>query len=58
MGATAATISKRPQGYSLSYVGGMTKPKVNGETVKASVALEDFDEIEVGSVKLQFYTEK
>lgn len=58
MGATAATISKRPQGYSLSYVGGMTKPKVNGETVKASVGLEDFDEIEVGSVKLQFYTEK
>jgi len=58
MGATAATISKRPQGFSLSYVGGMTKPKVNGETVKASVALEDFDEIEVGSVKLQFYTEK
>jgi len=58
MGATAATISKRPQGYSISYVGGMTKPKVNGETVKASVALEDFDEIEVGSVKLQFYTEK
>jgi hypothetical protein len=39
-------------------VGGMTKPKVNGATVKASVALEDFDEIEVGSVKLQFYTEK
>ncbi|MBC8432337.1 MAG: FHA domain-containing protein [Desulfobacterales bacterium] len=58
MGATAATISKRPQGYSLSYVGGMTKPKVNGATVKESVTLKDFDEIELGSVKLQFYTEK
>ena len=58
MGATAATISKRPQGYSLSYVGGMAKPKVNGATVKESVTLKEFDEIEIGSVKLQFYTEK
>ncbi len=58
MGATAVTISKRPQGYSLSYVGGMTKPRVNGETVKESVTLKEFDEIEIGSVKLQFYTEK
>jgi len=58
MGATAATISKRPQGYSLSYVGGMAKPKVNGATVKESVTLKEFDEIEIGSIKLQFYTDK
>ncbi|MBU0698497.1 MAG: FHA domain-containing protein [Proteobacteria bacterium] len=58
MGATAATISKRPQGYSLSYVGGMTKPKVNGETVKESVNLKEFDVIEIGSIKLQFVSEK
>ena len=58
MGATAATISQRPKGYSISYVGGMTKPKVNGETVKESVNLKDFDVIEIGSVKLQFVTEK
>ena len=58
MGKTAATISKRPKGYSISYVGGMTKPKVNGNTVKESVNLNEFDEIEIGSVKLQFYTEK
>jgi pSer/pThr/pTyr-binding forkhead associated (FHA) protein len=54
MGKTAATISKRPQGYSLSYVGGMTKPKVNGQTVKDTVMLKDFDEIEFGGVKFQF----
>jgi len=54
MGQTAATISKRPNGYSLSYVEGMTKPKVNGETVKDSVMLNDFDKIEIGSVKMQF----
>ena len=55
MGKTAATISKRPNGYSLAYVEGMTKPKVNGETVKDSVMLKEFDNIEFGSVKMQFF---
>ncbi len=54
MGQTAATISKRPNGYSLAYVEGMSKPKVNGETVKDSVMLKEFDNIEIGSVKMQF----
>ena len=58
MGPTAAAISKRPKGYSLSYVGGMTKPKVNGDVVKESVNLKAFDIIELGSVKFQFVTEK
>ena len=55
VGGTAATISKRPNGYSLSYVEGMAKPKVNGKAVKESVMLKEFDEIEIGSVKLQFF---
>ncbi|MFH1984891.1 MAG: FHA domain-containing protein [Pseudomonadota bacterium] len=55
MGQTAATISKRPNGYSLAYVEGMTKPKVNGEVVKESVMLKEFDNIEIGSVKFQFF---
>jgi pSer/pThr/pTyr-binding forkhead associated (FHA) protein len=54
VGQTAATISKRPNGYYLSYVGGISKPKVNGETVKMSVLLKEFDVIEIGSVKMQF----
>ncbi len=58
MGKTAATISKKPQGYSLSYVDGMTKPKVNGVVVKESVNLKEFDIIEIGSIKLQFVMEK
>jgi hypothetical protein len=58
MGPTAAAISKRPKGYSLSYVGGMTKPKVNGDVVKESVNLKAFDIIELGSVRFQFVTEK
>lgn len=57
VGKTAATISKRPKGYALSYVEGKA-PKVNGAAVKATVNLNEFDEIEIGSVKLQFYTEK
>lgn len=54
MGKTAATISKRPNGYSLAYVEGMTKPKVNGKAVKDTVMLKEFDNIEFGSVKMQF----
>ena len=58
VGATAATIAKRPAGYYLSYVGGMAKPKVNGAAVKESVQLKDYDKIEVGSVMLQFNLSK
>jgi hypothetical protein len=32
----------------------MSKPKVNGEPVKESAMLKDFDIIEIGSIKLQF----
>ncbi len=53
MPATAATISKRPTGYTLSPTGG--KLKINGETIKDSVQLKDFDSIELGSYKFQFY---
>ncbi len=55
MGATAATISRRPSGYAIAFTGGMTKLKVNGEVVKESRELKDFDTIELGSHKFQFY---
>jgi len=58
IGHTSATISKRPNGYVLSYVAGLSKPKVNGKTVKQSVALKEFDVIEIGSLKLQFFTKE
>ncbi len=54
IGKTAATISKRPKGYYLSYVGGMTKPKVNEVAVRESVLLNEFDIIELGPTKMQF----
>nr|MBL0699609.1 FHA domain-containing protein [Desulfobacterales bacterium] len=53
-GRTAATISKRPSGYFLSYVEGMNKPKVNGDTVTGSVQLKEFDMIFIGSGRMQF----
>jgi hypothetical protein len=55
MGATAATISRRPSGYTMSFTGGVTKLKVNGVVVKDSVLLKDFDTVELGSYKFQFY---
>ena len=54
--ATAATISMRPDGYYLSHVGGLAKVKINGDAVKDSVPLKEFDIIELGSVKVQFFT--
>jgi len=53
VGQTAATISKRPDGYYLSYVGGLSKPRLNGEVVRESVLLNQFDVIEIGSAKMQ-----
>jgi pSer/pThr/pTyr-binding forkhead associated (FHA) protein len=55
MAATAATISRRPSGYAISFTGGMTKLKVNGVVMKDSVLLNDFDTVELGSYKFQFY---
>ncbi len=54
VGKTSATISRRPNGYYMSYVGGMSKPRINGQPLKESVRLKEFDMIEVGSLKMQF----
>jgi pSer/pThr/pTyr-binding forkhead associated (FHA) protein len=53
MPATAATISRRPSGYTITSMAG--KLKVNGEVVKENIALKEFDTIEIGKVKFQFY---
>ncbi|MCP4716784.1 MAG: FHA domain-containing protein [Deltaproteobacteria bacterium] len=54
MGKTAITISKRPNGFYLSFVEGMTKPKVNGRVIKSSVQLKEFDTIELGGARMEF----
>ncbi len=58
IGRTAATISKRPNGLYLSFVGGLSKIKVNSKVVKESVALKEFDIIELGSIQMQFFTKE
>ena len=55
VGQTALTISKKPDGYYLSYVGGMSKPKINNKTIKHSSILNDLDIIDIGPAKLQFH---
>jgi len=58
VGRTSATISKRPDGFYLSYVGGMSRPKVNGKKVKRDMILNDSDVIEIGANKMQFFERK
>jgi hypothetical protein len=53
VGKISATISKRPDGYFFNYVEG-AKPKINGKAIDTSVKLNDFDVIEIGSVKMNF----
>ena len=58
VGRTSFTISRRPDGFYLSYVGGLSKPKINEKAVKQSAILNDLDIIDIGSTKLQFFTQK
>lgn len=56
MPATAATISRRPSGYVLTTMG--AKIKVNGQAIADNAALNEFDTIEIGKIKFQFYYKK
>ena len=56
MSPTAATISRRPNGYAITATTGKTKVKVNNKVIKESYYLKDFDTIEIGSYKFQFYS--
>jgi predicted component of type VI protein secretion system len=50
----AATISRRATGYHLSPTG-RAKVKVNGAQIRGSHRLKEFDTIEIGPAKLEFY---
>ena len=54
VGKTAATISRRPNGYFINYVEGMAKIKINDKPVKDSAQLKEFDKIEIGSALMEF----
>jgi len=55
IGSTAAVITRNPRGYMITFVGGLSKLRVNGEIVKDTVRLKDMDLIKIGPHKLQFY---
>jgi pSer/pThr/pTyr-binding forkhead associated (FHA) protein len=55
VGSTAAVITRNPKGYMITFVGGLSKLKVNGEIVKDTVRLKDLDLIRIGPHRLQFY---
>jgi len=57
MPPTVATISRRPNGYAITTTGGKTV-KVNNQAIQESHFLKDFDMIEIGSYKFQFYTQE
>ena len=54
VGRTAATVSRRPDGFYLTYIGGMKRPKVNAKKVKRDKILHDNDIIQIGKTKLRF----
>ncbi len=56
MPATAATISRRPSGYVLTTMG--AKIKVNSQVIADNIALNEFDTIEIGKTKFQFFYKK
>ncbi len=55
VGRTAATLSRRSDGWYLSYVGGWSRPRVNGRALHAPLRLADMDVIALGGVQLQFF---
>jgi len=54
VGKTAAVILKSHDGYVIRPGEGMAKPKVNFTALKDEARLNEFDVIDIGSVKLQF----
>jgi len=54
VGKTSAVINKLPAGWHISYVGGVSKPRLNNKTIKKSIKLNNFDIISIGSTKFQF----
>lgn len=58
-GVQVAVITKRPNGYFITHVEGVTFPIVNGTSTGAQAfALKDHDVIELAGVKMEFYLSK
>lgn len=59
VGKQAAVITRRPTGYHIAHLEGMSRPKVNGESVSDQPrTLNDGDIIELGDTKMEFFIKK
>jgi len=56
IGKLAAIISRKQVGYIITFAGGISKLRVNGQVVKSSTPLNEFDVIKIGSYVFQFYS--
>jgi hypothetical protein len=54
-----AVITRRPQGYFITHVEGVSFPVVNGKALDAQARhLNDHDVIELAGVKMEFFLKK
>jgi len=58
IGHKAAEIIASDERYTLCFIGGTRKPRVNYQPVAGEVVLNEFDIIEIGSVSMQFHYRK
>ncbi|WP_300667138.1 FHA domain-containing protein [Desulfoluna sp.] len=54
VGKISMTISKMPKSFLINYISGFKRPRVNGEPLRTSVKLREFDTVEIGTTRLQF----
>lgn len=54
-GVAVAAITKRPHGFVVTHVDGITRPSINGEPIQAEpVALKNGDMLELAGTQMQF----
>ena len=55
-GVQVAVITRRPQGFFITHVEGVSKPSINGTPIEVQAhALNDHDVIELAGVKVEFF---
>jgi len=58
VGRFAATINRQDRGFQLRRIKGLSRPRVNGRVVRDRVMLKEFDSIELGRTKIDFFFKK
>ena len=57
VGQTAITITQHSEGFYMTHINGLAKPKLNGRTASQPTMIDDLSIIKIGSAKLQFSIE-